>query len=95
MPRVVIDSAESEALNHDAIAPWQAEKWLAELVLARDGRQWKEDPQASWTNPKFQFPQNNSHPAVCVSWEDAKAYATWLSRKTGREYRLLTEAEWE
>ena len=82
-------------LTHNAIAPSQAEEYLAELVSARDGRQWKEDPQASWTNPKFQFPQDNSHPVVCVSWEDAKAYATWLSRKTGREYRLLTEAEWE
>lgn len=30
-----------------------------------------------------------------MSWEDAKAFAAWLSRKTGRNYRLLTEAEWE
>jgi formylglycine-generating enzyme required for sulfatase activity len=34
-------------------------------------------------------------PAVCVSWTDAKAYTTWLSRKTGHAYRLLSEAEWE
>ena len=30
-----------------------------------------------------------------VSWDDAQAYAAWLSRKTGRHYRLPTEAEWE
>jgi formylglycine-generating enzyme required for sulfatase activity len=30
-----------------------------------------------------------------VSWNDAKQYAAWLSRITGKEYRLLTEAEWE
>jgi hypothetical protein len=30
-----------------------------------------------------------------VSWNDAEAYAAWLSRKTGRHYRLPTEAEWE
>ena len=30
-----------------------------------------------------------------VSWEDAKAYVSWLSRKTGESYRLLSEAEWE
>jgi formylglycine-generating enzyme required for sulfatase activity len=30
-----------------------------------------------------------------VSWGDAKAYAAWLSRMTGKTYRLLTEAEWE
>ena len=34
-------------------------------------------------------------PVVNVSWEDAKAYVEWLSRKTGGEYRLPSEAEWE
>jgi formylglycine-generating enzyme required for sulfatase activity len=32
---------------------------------------------------------------VCVSWDDANAYAKWLAKKTGRPYRLLSEAEWE
>jgi formylglycine-generating enzyme required for sulfatase activity len=30
-----------------------------------------------------------------VSWNDAKEFVRWLSRKTGQPYRLLTEAEWE
>ena len=34
-------------------------------------------------------------PVVNVSWDDAKAYVRWLTRKTGKEYRLLSEAEWE
>lgn len=34
-------------------------------------------------------------PAINVSWEDAQAYVAWLSRKTGENYRLLSEAEWE
>ena len=34
-------------------------------------------------------------PAIYVSWDDAKSYAAWLSRKTGKAYRLLSEAEWE
>jgi formylglycine-generating enzyme required for sulfatase activity len=34
-------------------------------------------------------------PAVNVSWNDAKEYVAWLSRITGKEYRLLSEAEWE
>ena len=33
--------------------------------------------------------------AGCVSWDEAEAYATWLSGRTGGDYRLPTEAEWE
>jgi formylglycine-generating enzyme required for sulfatase activity len=34
-------------------------------------------------------------PVINVSWDDAVAYAEWLSQQTGKEYRLPTEAEWE
>jgi len=34
-------------------------------------------------------------PVINVSWEDAVAYAAWLSKETGEHYRLPTEAEWE
>ena len=34
-------------------------------------------------------------PVVAVSWDDAKAYVAWLSRKTGKHYRLPSESEWE
>lgn len=34
-------------------------------------------------------------PVINVSWADAQQYALWLSRRTGKRYRLLTEAEWE
>ena len=34
-------------------------------------------------------------PAIHVSWEDAQIYVRWLSGKTGKHYRLLSESEWE
>lgn len=51
------------------------------------------DPNASWRSPAFE--QTPEHPVVCVSWDDAKDYAAWLTRKTGQTYRLPSEAEWE
>jgi formylglycine-generating enzyme required for sulfatase activity len=50
-------------------------------------------PDKSWRAPSY--PQTDAHPVVCVSWNDAQAYLSWLSRKSGRSYRLLSEAEWE
>jgi formylglycine-generating enzyme required for sulfatase activity len=46
-----------------------------------------------WRNPGFA--QTDEHPVVNVSHADAQAYATWLSRETGKDYRLPSEAEWE
>jgi formylglycine-generating enzyme required for sulfatase activity len=54
---------------------------------------WETQLDKSWRAPGFQ--QNDSHPVVCVSWEDAKAYTSWLSHKTGKPYRLPSEAERE
>jgi formylglycine-generating enzyme required for sulfatase activity len=34
-------------------------------------------------------------PVINVSWDDAQIYVAWLSKMTGKEYRLLSEAEWE
>jgi uncharacterized protein (TIGR02246 family) len=54
---------------------------------------WATDPDGSWRN--LGFPQDDSHPVVCVTWNDAQDYVRWLSERTGHKYRLLTESEWE
>jgi len=41
------------------------------------------------------FVQDDDHPAVCVSWSDATSFVGWLKTKTGKAYRLPSEAEWE
>ncbi|WP_257154377.1 formylglycine-generating enzyme family protein [Pseudomonas sp. ICMP 8385] len=49
--------------------------------------------EANYKNTGFK--QGESEPVVCVRREDGRAYAEWLSKKTGHKYRLPTEAEWE
>ncbi len=55
--------------------------------------EWKMRSGRHWRNPGFA--QTDRHPVVCVNWDDAQAYVRWLSRETGKSYRLLSEAEWE
>jgi formylglycine-generating enzyme required for sulfatase activity len=45
--------------------------------------------------PDDQHWGRGKRPVIDVSWEKAKAYVSWLSAKTGKTYRLLSEAEWE
>jgi formylglycine-generating enzyme required for sulfatase activity len=47
----------------------------------------------SWRDPGF--PQGDNYPVVCVNWDDATAYAAWLSKKTGHHYVLPSEAQYE
>ena len=53
----------------------------------------KERENRSYQTPGYA--QDGNHPAVCVSWTDAQAYVDWLSKTTGKPYRLLSEAEFE
>ena len=54
---------------------------------------WVLNSKLDWRNPGFA--QTGRHPVVCVSRSDAIAYVDWLRRKTGKAYRLPSEAEWE
>ena len=61
--------------------------------LTVEGGELEDRVGRGWRDPGFR--QAGSHPVVCVSWDDARAYASWLSRSTGERYRLLSESEWE
>jgi formylglycine-generating enzyme required for sulfatase activity len=53
----------------------------------------KREADRNWDTPGFT--QHDRHPVVCVNWNDASAYAAWLSSLTGKNYRLPSEAERE
>lgn len=70
----------------------------------RENRWWtaaglKQRQNDKWTQPRYwddaQWSGQDDLPVVGVSWYEAQAYTRWLAEATGREYRLLTEAEWE
>ena len=55
--------------------------------------EWEKKPGYNWL--KSAFDQNDRHPVIHVSWNDAEAMADWLSEQSKGTFRLPTEAEWE
>ena len=51
-------------------------------------------PPRGWNEDQYP-PEKGDHPVVNVSWDDAIAYCSWLSKLTGKNYSLPTEAQWE
>jgi formylglycine-generating enzyme required for sulfatase activity/predicted Ser/Thr protein kinase len=64
----------------------------AEGCMVYDG-DWSLRASVNWRNAVEA--QTASHPITCVSYDDAVAYATWLSGRTHATYRLPTASEWE
>ena len=65
---------------------------------AQSCRVWGGEEEAfgfNWRNPQEGHLAQDDEPVVCVYWNDALAYAAWLTAETGKPYRLLSEAEWE
>ena len=60
------------------------------------GWAWREEEDVTqprcWDDEEWNQPH---HPVVCLSWYEAAAYARWLSRETGLDVRLPSEAQWE
>jgi formylglycine-generating enzyme required for sulfatase activity len=62
-----------------------------------DGRRgsMRDETDATWEDNYAGRRSHDDHPVVNVSWRDARAYVKWLSRHTGKTYRLLSESEYE
>lgn len=82
-----VTRAEYEAFAQSTGTP------IRDVCFTWTGQKIEKDPARHWRNPGYR--QEERHPVACTTWEDAKAYATWLGAKTGKTYRLFTEAEWE
>ena len=77
-----------------AAVGYRTEAERGQGCLTWNGNRWENSTDRNWRNPGYT--QTDSHPAVCVSWNDAQAYLEWLNKKApGKDFRLLSEAEWE
>ena len=82
-----------EATDHEMSRDLRVYRPQARTLLRRtSGGKW-EKTSSDWCYPGFE--QTDDHPVVTVRWEDAQTYVTWLTTKTGKAYRLPSEAEWE
>ena len=63
-----------------------------------NGKEWKETEGINWrhgVSGNERPADEEHHPVLHVSWNDARACCEWFSKKTGKRFRLPTEAEWE
>jgi formylglycine-generating enzyme required for sulfatase activity len=65
-----------------------------DCILPRDGT-YAVAKRVGWANPALGRKPRANDPVVCIDWRDATAYVSWIAKKTGKPYRLLSEAEWE
>ena len=94
------DYFQEEAPQHevtipDAFAVGKYALSFAEWDFAQSDERWPEITGMDARRPNDEGWGRDRRPVIDVSWRDARAYAAWLSERTGQKYRLLSESEWE
>ena len=86
---------EATAYLTDAERGWGAWQWTGQRMDEPDpdNDAWTLLMDGRWNN--IYFDQDDDHPVGSVSWNDANAYAGWLSEKLSVSFVLPTEAQWE
>ena len=101
-PELVVMDARMAMARHDVTRGEFRRFWNAAgksqfpegSISCRDRESvFRSSKKRSWENPDVA--QDDTHPVVCVSWEEAATYAQWLSKQTGKHYRLMTAAEFD
>ena len=72
--------AERTDTGYTCIDKWEPHK----------GLNWKYD-----VNGKKRLKEQNNHPAIYITWNDAVSFCKWLSGISGKHFRIPTDAEWE
>ncbi len=90
-----VESPQHSVLISQAFAVGRYAVSFEEWDFAQSDNEWEEIAGLMPRKADDEGWGRGRRPVIDVSWEDAQAYAKWLTAKTGRAYHLLSEAEWE
>lgn len=101
-PELTILDASLAMARHDVTRGEFRRFWAAAGSAAFAGKEpscrdresiFRSSKKRNWENPDIA--QDDSHPVVCVGWQEAAAFAQWLGKQSGKHYRLPSPAEFD
>lgn len=94
LPGAKLAAGRYEVSRGDFRRYWNAVGKNTKEVSCRDRESvFRSSKKRGWQNPDIE--QDDSHPVVCVSFEQANGYVRWLSQRSGKTYRLMSSAEFD
>jgi serine/threonine-protein kinase PpkA len=101
-PELVVVDAQMAMARRDVTRAEFRRYWAAAGRAAFEGKEpscrdresiFRSSKKRNWENPDIV--QDDTHPVVCIGWQEAAAYAQWLSKQTGKRYHLPSPAEFD